>query len=146
MVRVRQRSICCPCGRSHVFALGLCETCYRLTRKDRSYFGGNREAVLKRDGYRCCVPGCTTLKRGKRSVAVHHRSPGNSDPSCMVTLCLACHAKVTRTKFLRRQWPELLRVLWREQHPRSHEQTPFDFAEKKSVARAMSLFPKISAE
>ncbi len=108
-------------------ALGLCETCYRLKRKDESYFGGHREAILKRDGLRCSVPGCTTLKRGKRSVAVHHREPGNNDPSRMVTLCLPCHAKVTRTQFLDRDWPEFLRVLWREQHPEAHEQPSINF-------------------
>ena len=32
-----------------------------------------RNTVPKRDEYRCKVPGCTTLKRGKHSVAVHHR-------------------------------------------------------------------------
>ncbi len=46
------------------------------------------------------MPGCTTLKRGKRSIAVHHRMPGNNDPKLMITLCLACHAKVTRTLFV----------------------------------------------
>ncbi|MBB5060757.1 hypothetical protein HDF16_005493, partial [Granulicella aggregans] len=55
--------------------------------------------MLKRDDYRCRVPGCSTIKRGKRSVAVHHREPGNSDPVKMLTLCLPCHAKVTRTLF-----------------------------------------------
>jgi hypothetical protein len=30
----------------------------------------------------------------ERSVAVHHREPGNSDPAKMLALCLACHAKV----------------------------------------------------
>ena len=68
-----------------------------LKRQDEEYFGGQREAVLTRDGNRCAVPGCTTLKRGKRSIAVHHRKPGTSDPKLMITLCLACHAKVTRT-------------------------------------------------
>ncbi len=97
MTRLVQRSICCPCGNDKVLALGLCATCYTLKRQDEEYFGGHREAVLTRDGKRCAVPGCATLKRGKRSIAVHHRKPGNSDPKLMITLCLACHAKVTRT-------------------------------------------------
>ena len=127
MPRLIQRSICCPCGNDKVLALGLCATCYTLKRQDEEYFGGHREAVLTRDGNRCAVPGCTTLKRGKRSIAVHHRKPGNSDPKLMITLCLACHAKVTRTQYLQREWPPLLRMLWREQHPEAHEQTTLDF-------------------
>ncbi len=45
----------------------------------------------------------------------------------MITLCLAHHAMVTRTLVLLEDWPELLRVLWREQHPEAHEQTALDF-------------------
>jgi hypothetical protein len=108
-------SMCCPCGIEKVLALGLCATCYTLRRQDEEYFGGHREEVLKRDEYRCAVPPCTTLKRGKRSVAVHHRRPGNNDPKWMITLCLSCHAKITRTQFLRWDWPPLLIILWREQ-------------------------------
>ena len=91
-----QRVMHCPCGQPKVLARGLCSTCYTFKRQDDAYFGGHREEVLKRDGYRCRVIGCTTLKRGKRSVAVHHREPGNNDPATMITLCLSCHAKVPR--------------------------------------------------
>ena len=92
MPRLVQRSICCPCGNDKVLALGLCATCYTLKRQDEEYFGGHREAVLTRDGNRCAVPGCTTLKRGKRSIAVHHRKPGNSDPKAddQSLSCLSC--------------------------------------------------------
>jgi hypothetical protein len=140
MTMLEQRSICCPCGNEKVLARGLCATCYTLKRQDEEYFGGHREEVLARDGYRCAVPRCTTLKRGKRSVAVHHRRPGNNDPKLMITLCLACHAKVSRTRFLRREWPPLLRILWREQHPKGHEQTALDFVEKKPAAQPVPLF------
>ena len=34
---------------------------------------------------------------------------------------------VTRTLVLLEDWPELLRVLWREQHPEAHEQTALVF-------------------
>ena len=44
----------------------------------------------------------------------------------MITLCLAHHAMVTRTLVLLEDWPKLLRVLWREQHPEAHEQTALD--------------------
>lgn len=122
----------CPCGTDKVHALGLCATCYTLKRQDAAYFGGHREAVLARDGYRCRVPGCTTLKRGKRSVAVHHRVPGNSDPKRMLTLCLACHAKVSRTQFVQGDWPRFLRKLWREQHPEGHEQAMLEFGTRRA--------------
>lgn len=140
MGRLAQRSMYCHCGIEKVLALGLCATCYTLKRQDEECFGGHREEVLVRDGYRCAVPGCTTLRRGKRSVAVHHRKPGDSDPRLLITLCLGCHAKVTRTRYLRAEWPPLLRVLWREQHPKAHEQTPLDFSEKKPAAKLTRLF------
>ncbi len=95
----------CACGNPKILAAGLCETCYRLKRKDDKYFGGLREAVLKRDGHRCRVSG----KPGgrKRSLAVHHRVAGRSELDLMITLCLAHHALVTRTLVLLEEWPEL---------------------------------------
>lgn len=140
MTRPVQRSMHCPCGADKVLALGLCATCYTLKRQDAKYFGGHRETVLARDGYRCRVPDCETVKRGKRSVAVHHRVPGNSDSKLMLTLCLGCHAKVTRTQFVEDDWPPFLRELWREQHPEGHEQTRLDFAKKGPVSKRVPLF------
>ena len=77
---------------------------------------------------------------GKRSIAVHHRVPGNSDPKLMLTLCLACHAKVSRTQFVHGDWPPFLRELRREQNPDGHEQTRLDFAKKGLVAKTAVLF------
>ncbi len=45
----------------------------------------------------------------------------------MITLCLAHHAVVTRNQVLRKDWSELLRTLWREQHPQAHEQSNLAF-------------------
>lgn len=140
MKKAVQRAFHCPCGREQLLAQGLCATCYTLKRQDLDYFGGNREIVLARDGYRCAVPGCTSLKRGKRSIAVHHRVPGNNDPKRLLSLCLACHAKITRTQVVRRDWPPLLRLLWREQHPNGHEQTRFDFGANTRVPEPVPLF------
>ena len=142
MTTPTQRLLHCPCG-ARIAKKGLCSTFYALKRQDWEYFGGHREDVLKRDNYRCRVPGCTTTKRGKRSVAVHHREPGNSDPEKMLTLCLPCHAKVTRTFYVQNEWPEFLRILWREQHPEGHEQTGLDFAVQRAPARAVPLFDGI---
>ena len=143
MTKPKQIAMHCPCGRVKVLARGLCSTCYTLKRQDEFYFGGHREAVLKRDDYRCRVPGCTTLKRGKRSVAVHHREPGNSDPAKMVTLCLPCHAMVTRTFLVQDDWPEFLRVLWREQHPEGHEQKALNFVASMPPEKNMPLFSDV---
>ena len=118
-----QRAMYCRCGNSEILALGLCSTCYTLKRQDDEYYGGLREAVLDRDERRCRT--CPNLKRQK--LAVHHRVPGVSKLELMITLCLGCHAKVTRTQFLQDDWPELLRTLWREQHPAGHEQTTLNF-------------------
>jgi hypothetical protein len=102
-----QRVMLCRCGNPKILALGLCPTCYTLRRQDDAYYGGLREAVLDRDDRRCRT--CPNLKRQKP--AVHHRVPGISKLELMITLCLGCHAKVTRTQFLQDDWPELLRIL-----------------------------------
>lgn len=57
----------------------------------------------------------------------------------MITLCLAHHAMVTRTLVLLEDWPELLRVLWREQHPEAHEQTALDFSTVLPLAHQTEL-------
>ena len=83
-------------------------------------------------------------------MAVHHREPGNSDPAKMLTLCLPCHAKVTRTFYVQDDWPEFLRMLWREQHPDGHEQEALNFAAAMALAKDVPLFadlemvPKVS--
>jgi 5-methylcytosine-specific restriction endonuclease McrA len=120
-----------------LLALGLCATCYTLKRQDDAYFGGLRETVLKRDEYRCRVCG----RRGgeKWSLAVHHRLRGRSELDLMITLCLRHHAMVTRTIVLVDEWPELLRALWREQHPGAHEQTAIDFSLQEPPAKQTSL-------
>ncbi len=92
----RQRVMHCPCGNVKVLALGLCATCYTLKRQDEQYFGGFRETVLERDGYRCRV--CDASGRDKRSILVHHRVPRKSVLNLMLSLCPACHAKIHRTK------------------------------------------------
>ena len=129
MKRNRQTVMHCPCGKSKVLALGLCATCYTLKRQDEEYFGGLREMVLERDGYRCRV--CDASGRDKRSIIVHHRVPGKSELNLMLSLCPGCHAKVHRTKTILRAMPPLLLRLWREQHPRGHEQVQLDFTTKR---------------
>ncbi len=135
MKRPTQRALCCPCGRTDVLALGLCGTCYTLRRQDEEYFGGLREQVLRRDGYRCRV--CDGLKPG-----VHHRVPGVSKLHLMIALCAGCHAKVHRTKGMLStvDVPPLLLVLWREQHPDGHEQSFLEFKRVEDAAGPARLF------
>ena len=98
MKRTKQRSLYCSCGKSEIVACGLCGTCYTLKRQDEEYFGGLREVVLDRDDRHCRV--CDVPGGRKRSLAVHHRVPGRSELHLMITLCLSCHAKVSRTTSL----------------------------------------------
>ncbi len=134
----RQTAMHCRCGRAKILALGMCSTCYSLKRQDAEYFGGLREVVLERDGYRCRV--CDASGRGKREIIVHHRVPGKSVLNLMISLCPGCHAKIHRTKAALAIMPPLLLELWREQHPAGHEQLPFDFTVKTAVARKRLLF------
>jgi hypothetical protein len=127
-----QTAICCPCGNERILALGLCATCYTLKRQDAEYFGGLREQVLERDGYACRV--C-----GDPDPGVHHREPGKSVLHLMIALCAGCHAKVHRTKVVLTEFPPLLLVLWREQHPEGHEQTYIDFNVRKPPAQSVPL-------
>ncbi len=132
MKKSPQRSLHCPCGRPRVLARGLCAVCYTLRRQDEAYFGGLRETVLRRDGYVCRV--CAASGRGKRLITVHHRVPGRSVLALMISLCPGCHAKVHRTRVGRALMAPLLLELWREQHPRGHEQPALDFGDQPSPA------------
>ena len=127
-----QATICCPCGKEKILALGLCATCYTLKRQDAEYFGGLRERVLERDGYACRV--C-----GDPDPGVHHRKPGKSVLHLMIALCAGCHAKVHRTKVVLTEFPPLLMILWREQHPEGHEQTYLDFNVRNPPAQSVPL-------
>ncbi|WP_064742768.1 HNH endonuclease, partial [Edaphobacter aggregans] len=127
-----QTALCCPCGNEKILALGLCATCYTLKRQDAEYFGGLRELVLERDRYACRV--C-----GDPDPGVHHREPGKSVMHLMIALCAGCHAKVHRTKVVLTEFPPLLLVLWREQHPEGHEQTYLDFNVRNPPAQSVPL-------
>jgi len=58
----------------------------------------------------------------------------------MISLCPACHAKVGRTRAVLSEMPPLLLELWREQHPKGHEQTSLGFEAKGTVPMAVPLF------
>jgi predicted HNH restriction endonuclease len=58
---------------------------------------------------------------------VHHRHPGNSDPDLLITVCPACHARLHRLSSIRAWIPELLAILWAEQHPAVPRQLQLSF-------------------
>jgi hypothetical protein len=134
-----QSSLSCPCGRTPVVAKGLCPSCYTMKWQDEEYFGGLRERVLERDGYKCRVCGKPAV-HGKK-LMVHHRRPGVSIMRLMITLCRGCHSKVHKRKMMIGvDIPELLRVLWRELHAGGLEQFSMDFSPLGAEAVNGSLF------
>lgn len=116
----------------------MCGVCYTLKRQDEEHFEGLREKVLERDGYRCRV--CDASGRDKRSIIVHHRVPGKSVLSLMISLCPACHAKIYRTRVVIRLMAPLLLELWRELHPKGHEQIALNFLPTRQPAKPGALF------
>jgi hypothetical protein len=110
-----------PCGERIPAIAELCSKCYRMRRHSRDYFGGNRETVLARDHFRCASCGEASL------LHVHHRHPGNSDPDLLITVCSACHARLHRLASIHVWIPELLAILWAEQHPTTPVQLQLSF-------------------
>lgn len=137
MRKPKQHAMHCRCGKAKILANGMCAVCYTLKRQDEEYFGGLREKVLERDGYRCRV--CDASGRDKRSIIVHHRVPGKSVLGLMISLCPACHAKIHRTRVVTRLMPPLLLELWREIHPNAEEQIALDFRSVRPPAKKIML-------
>ena len=139
-----QAAMHCRCGNAKIIAHGLCWTCYSLKRQDEAYFGGLREKVLERDGYRCRV--CAELLEVDRLCvgqppSVHHRVPGVSKLHLMITLCAAHHAQVERLQVAAKPMSPLLLTLWREQHPEGHEQKMLRFETPLAPEEPGALFP-----
>ena len=118
----RQRPLFCPCGRDLPFLAGLCRSCYRAAAHSRQYFAGLRGEILDRDGHQCQA--CGSAGR----LHVHHRKPGVNDRDLLITVCAGCHARLHRLAALRVWIPELLVVLWIEQHPDIPVQLQFPVA------------------
>ena len=136
-----QSLLYCRCGREKIRANGMCAVCYVLRQQDERDFSGLRERVLERDGYACRV--CGASGRGKRSITVHHRKPGRSALHLMLALCPGCHAKVHHTKTVLVEMPPLLLELWREQHPKGHEQIGLDFRSRAAPPVPVPLFDPV---
>jgi 5-methylcytosine-specific restriction endonuclease McrA len=114
--RARQRGLFCSCGGPLPRRAARCRSCTHGLWYSRRRFGGNREAVLERDGYRCRSCGAG---KAPRRLHVHHRRPGQDATEFLITLCARCHARVHCLRFNGRWLPEPLLVFWREQHPAS---------------------------
>lgn len=127
-IREAQRStrerflFCSGCGRDFPFVAGLCRSCYRAADRSRRNFGGVREEILERDGRLCRACG------GAERLHVHHRKPGVNDRDLLITVCAACHARLHRLAALRFWIPDLLVILWTEQHPGVPVQLQFPVA------------------
>lgn len=113
---------CRRCGGDVPFLSGLCRSCYRAAAHSRQHFGGRREEILERDGRRCRACGSAAW------LHVHHRKPGVHEPELLITVCAGCHAQLHRLSALRVWIPELLVVLWEEQHPRVAIQLQMELA------------------
>ena len=138
MTKSKQHVMRCRCGKAKVLAHGMCSVCYTLKRQDEEHFGGLREKVLERDGHQCRV--CDASGRDKRSIIVHRRVPEKIVLALMISLCPASHAKIHRTRVVLRMMPPLLLELWREQHPKAHEQTALNFSPLRPPAKPVALF------
>jgi len=106
-----QLSFLCSCGAKTIElkTLGYCRSCYDRQYRSRRLFGGLRERVLKRDGYRC--RGCGAQSR----LLVHHRDNRNEE-ELLLTLCIGCHMRVHHSFGFRHWLPAMLLRLWREWH------------------------------
>jgi hypothetical protein len=132
----------CPCGIAKVLAKGLCSTCYTLRRQDEEYFGGHREAVLKRDEYRCRarVDDCEARKALDRGTS---QGSGEQRPCEDADAVLAVSCKGDAHVLRPRRLAGVLASLWREQHPEGHEQSTLDFATTEPQAKNVLLFKEM---
>lgn len=71
-------------------------------KREQDNFDGNREAVLKRDEYKCQSRECSESRLSQ--LTVHHvdgngrgSSGTNNDMSNLLTLCRSCHARLHHT-------------------------------------------------
>lgn len=106
-----QRLLFCPCSREQPWVAGFCRSCYRAAAHSRHRFAGLREEILERDSHQCRA--CGSADR----LHVHHRKPRVNDRDWLITVCAACHARLHRLAAIHIWIPELLVVLWEEQHP-----------------------------
>ena len=121
-----QPRLFCPWGAAPA---GRCRPCRQHEADSRRRFGGHRDRVLRRDRGACRVCGASA------GIVVHHRRPGRHRPDGLITLCRACHAPLHRRFQPAGVWPELLVILWEEQHLSWPRHLALGFADTASVFR-----------
>jgi hypothetical protein len=104
---------------------GCCRLCYYRRYRSLRFFGGLREAVLRRDRFRCRACGSNAR------LVVHHRSEDNQKRR-LITLWIGCHTRVHRWGALRRWVAQVLLKLWRERHRHQPVQLQLPFIIKPS--------------
>jgi hypothetical protein len=111
--------------------LGCCRACYYRRYHSLRFFGGLREAVLRRDRFRCRV--C----RSGAPLLVHH-SDGHNERRLLITLCISCHVRLHRYRGLNGWIPKVLLELWSEIHPgqRLQLQLPFTISARAADKKA----------
>jgi hypothetical protein len=118
-----QLSWLCACGRRplELKGPGFCRVCYYRRYHSLRFFGGLREAVLRRDRFRCRVCGIGA------PLLVHHRD-GHNERRLLITLCISCHVRLHRYRGFSRWIPKVLLELWSEIHPGQPLQLQLPFA------------------
>jgi hypothetical protein len=105
-----QLALLCQCGKAvELKRLGSCRSCYDRRQHSLRFFGGLRERVIRRDGFRCRA--CGTGSR----LLVHHRFTDNEERT-LITLCIQCHVRVHRWRWFRHKVSSMLVQLWTELH------------------------------
>ena len=118
-----QLSWLCACGRRPLELKGprCCRACYHRRYHSLRFFGGLREAVLRRDRFRCRVCGSGA------ALLIHHRD-GRNERRLLITLCISCHVRLHRYRGFSRWIPKVLLELWSEIHPGQPLQLQLPFA------------------
>jgi hypothetical protein len=107
---VGQLALLCQCGKAvELKRFGCCRSCYDRRQHSLRFFGGLRERVVRRDGFRCRACGANSR------LLVHHRATDNEEHT-LITLCIRCHVRVHRWRWFRHKVSSTLVQLWSELH------------------------------
>lgn len=68
----------------------------RTVRDQHEFSNTEREAIQKRDGYRCQMPGCAGTERLEANHILPIKFGGSHDLANGITLCHSCHASIYR--------------------------------------------------
>ena len=114
--RRRQRLATSRYRAKHPDRIKRCKKIYSMANwrrlNERNMFGGNRQAALRRDGYKCLVCGMTNeehISRWKRSLTVDHIDGTGTNTKLILknnklenlqTLCVRCHVAKDRRRSL----------------------------------------------